>query len=268
MYALIAPDQRLRPYIESYWFLRVVLEPGSSFTEWLAVDAQPDILFNFGTPYTRRVITLGSESVVSASNLDGQRRVPVQVVQAGAIDLLGVRFRPGGLSAFVRMPLSHLSDALHAPGDVLGGHVDALEDALYHAPGPAARAALLDAWFLRRLHPRTHHLLFNHILSTIQASHGMVRVEALSAAYSYSARTLNRMFNDYAGLPAKTYLRITRFQHAAALVAGRNTATLADIALAAGYYDQAHFTREFIQFSGVSPEKYATAQAGGAPQPV
>lgn len=258
MYTLILPDERLRRFIDCYWFLRATFQPHESFTEWIPVDARPDILFNFGTPYTRRILTHGDAAVVKASNLDGHRRAPVQVTQSGSIDLLGVRFQPSGLSAFVQMPLANLIDAVHVPSDVLGDDVRLLEGRLFEAQSPAACAMLLNGYFLARLQPRPQQSLVDHMMATIQASRGTLRVEALSAAYGYSARTINRLFNDYAGLPAKTYLRIVRFQHATMLLENRQT-PLAELAIRNGYYDQAHFSKEFTEFSGVSPEKYALA---------
>jgi hypothetical protein len=67
-----------------------------------------------------------------------------------------------------------------------------------------------------------------------------------------SARTLRRDMAAAVGLPLRTLAGILRFQRAMALlVAG--AASLSDVAVAAGYADQAHMTREFRRFGGFTP---------------
>jgi AraC-like DNA-binding protein len=61
------------------------------------------------------------------------------------------------------------------------------------------------------------------------------------------------LFQREVGLPPKMIARIVRFEHAIhELQAGRH-ATLAEVAVACRYADQAHFNREFLAFAGESP---------------
>ena len=58
-------------------------------------------------------------------------------------------------------------------------------------------------------------------------------------------------------MPPKPLARILRFERAAARL--RQGAALADAALDSGYYDQAHFNRDFRAFAGVTPTEYRVA---------
>lgn len=69
---------------------------------------------------------------------------------------------------------------------------------------------------------------------------------------SPSARTLRRDMAAAVGLPLRTLAGILRFQRAMALLA-TGAASLSDVAVAAGYADQAHMTREFRRFGGFTP---------------
>ena len=63
-----------------------------------------------------------------------------------------------------------------------------------------------------------------------------------------------RRFREHVGLPPKALARILRFERAAERL--RGGADLSDAALDSGYYDQAHFNRDFKAFAGVTPTEY------------
>lgn len=67
-------------------------------------------------------------------------------------------------------------------------------------------------------------------------------------------------FRDVCGVPPKRYQRILRFRRTLDALAHRG-ASLADIAGAEGYYDQAHFTNEFREHSGMSPTAFLRSEA-------
>src|SRR5688572_8800606 len=108
MYQFFLPPAPLQPFIQNYWRLR---SPSFVLEERIFVDCHADILFNFGCAYERRYLHQADKvDVMPASNLDGQRDTPLAIVQQGDIDLVAVRFKPGGLAAFVAMPVHELSN--------------------------------------------------------------------------------------------------------------------------------------------------------------
>jgi len=75
---------------------------------------------------------------------------------------------------------------------------------------------------------------------------------------------LEAIWGAQAELSPKRCARLRRFQYALCRAAGDSRASWADVALAAGYCDQPHFTREFREFAGLSPGDYRRP-AGGSP---
>src|SRR5688572_32851803 len=100
MYQFALPALPLQPYIESYWFIRA--DEGGSLTlnESIFVDGRADILFNFGVAYERSDLTGSTGATLPFSNVDAPREYPVAIAQHGSVDLIGIRFRAGGLAAF------------------------------------------------------------------------------------------------------------------------------------------------------------------------
>lgn len=86
-------------------------------------------------------------------------------------------------------------------------------------------------------------------------SKGLARVERLAGQTGWSYRHLARRFADQIGLPAKTYARLLRFEHAIGLLRERQSGRLADVAAETGFFDQAHFNRDFRSFAGCTPSE-------------
>ena len=84
----------------------------------------------------------------------------------------------------------------------------------------------------------------------------LTSVEGLSAASGLSIRAIQRMFRYYVGVSPKWMIRRCRLQEAAARVEAGGVENWAALAQQLGYFDQAHFIREFRQMVGQPPAEY------------
>ncbi|MCP2259085.1 Helix-turn-helix domain-containing protein [Streptoalloteichus tenebrarius] len=95
---------------------------------------------------------------------------------------------------------------------------------------------------------------------------GGIRIATLGDQLGLSRRHLVRRFHQQIGLPPKTVARIFRFEHALTLM-GADLPSMADVAAAAGYSDQAHLSREARALVHCAPSEIAAmrgrALAGG-----
>lgn len=253
MYVLRQPAEALRPYIEHYWFVSQAPGEVIDLRVDVFVDARADLLFNFDAPYRREVIG-GATLGIADSNLDAQRLAPIRIIQRGSVRIAGVRFHLGGLAPFAREPLAAFTDLTPAPDSVLGPQVLALEAALRADPDPDEAADLLDTFFLDRLTAVPP--AFARALNTLIATGGRASVADLSAAAGVSQRQLERLFARHLGIPPKMVGRIVRFQGALRSLMADPGCPLGELAAGAGYYDQAHFIRDFRLFSGGVPRGY------------
>jgi len=73
-----------------------------------------------------------------------------------------------------------------------------------------------------------------------------------------SPRTIARWFSSEIGINAKKLARIARFHTALSML---HTANKPGFYFDCGYYDQAHFIRDFKEFTGITPEEYASIVA-------
>ena len=263
MYELRPPAALLQPFIEHYWSVAPDGHGPVDLRVDVFVDGRADLVFNFGAPYTREA--LGVARRVRRSNLDAQRLHPIRITQRGAVEVCGVRFRLGGLGPFVRTPLTAWTDQTPAPADVLGPEATALETALRDAAGLDARAALLDAFFLRALIDDAARRRFDRALAALVSSDGGATVAAAAEAAGVSSRELGRLFARHLGVAPKAVARVLRFQSALRALMRDPGCALADVAARCGYFDQAHFIKDFRRFTGGVPRGYRGYYPPAAP---
>lgn len=161
---------------------------------------------------------------------------------------------PLGAERLFRVPMGELANRGADLADLLDD-ADELAERLYETPGWPARLDLLEAYIARRVAdapapPREIEWSWQRLLGT----DGAVPVGALAEEVGWSRRHLAARFREHIGLPPKALARILRFERAAERL--RRGADLSDAALDSGYYDQAHFNRDFREFAGVTPTEY------------
>ena len=84
----------------------------------------------------------------------------------------------------------------------------------------------------------------------------------MQRAAGYSPRHFNALFRAAVGLTPKHFHRVNRFTAVLRSLAKGNVAGLADLAASTGYADQAHMSREFREFAGITPTQYRPRDAG------
>jgi AraC-like DNA-binding protein len=255
MYHLRRPAPTLGAYIEHYWFVTVAPGESIQLRVDVYVDARPDLVFNFGAPYQRTIIG-GETCTIHASNLDAQRLVPIRIEQRGAVRISGVRFHLGGLAPFATAPLNTVTGQTVAPDAVLGEGVVGLERQLAALDEIDAQAQALDRFFLDALATAPPLAAFSAVLAAASDSRGAATADAMARAAGVGVRQVERLFARHLGLPPKTLLRVLRFQRALRGLMREPTCSLTELAATSGYFDQAHFIKDFRTMTGGVPRGY------------
>lgn len=173
--------------------------------------------------------------------------------------------RPGGLGPFVRASVAALTDRMVPMGDALGLDEPALVAAVDGAADQPARTDALVAALLALLDRADPDRLATALQVTevarlAETDRSLSRVDTLANAAGTSARTLQRMFREHAGVSPLWVLRRYRLLDAAELVRDGREVSWAEVAAMLGYADQAHLIRDFRAATGQTPAAYAAAQ--------
>jgi AraC-like DNA-binding protein len=102
--------------------------------------------------------------------------------------------------------------------------------------------------------------LADRAVSLLEADRTLNRVSDLAERLSLSVRSVQRLFADHVGLGPSWVIRRYRLHEAAARATAGGDVDWASLAIALGYYDQAHLVRDFTATVGTAPARYA---AGG-----
>jgi len=202
----------------------------------------------------------------------GMMSTSIDVVTAGAVRTVAVRFKPGAAGRFLALPLHALTDT-RADIDQLWGRGDAerLADGLWtHDLSDRARIDLLERRLLERWRlgadDRSGSALVQAALARIAGSGGDVRVAGLADALGVTRQHLASQFRSHVGLTPKMYARICRFRRATDALKSTLASTSArapdwaQLALDCGYFDQSHLIHDFQEFAGSAPERFLTAR--------
>src|SRR3984893_8207974 len=189
----------------------------------------------------------------------GGRAIAGTMTRARGFDIpaghstFGVRFRPGMAARLVRVPGSvavdqsiPLADAWKAAAvrDLLEQLASSRSprDAIARCEASLADPAPLDP--------------VEKSLAWLAECGGQISMDELADAASLSPRQFRRICLERTGLSPKHLARVLRFRQVAKYASGQHP-DWADIAVASGYYDQAHLINEFKELAGLSPAQFS-----------
>jgi AraC-like DNA-binding protein len=244
-----APPAGLSSHIECFWTVHSNGAVATAIRNRVLPDACADVIFDFGERDLRSAP--GDDGLRSA--VVGTMTAAVVIEQVGRIDMLGVRFRPGCASAFLRLPLGDATNRTFEL-EALGEGWQATTRRMHAADRAEERVTLLLAALADRFRPDAMaDRVIGGAWSRITASGGALSVRTLAASIGVGERRLQRLFHERVGLSPKEAARVVRFRSALLRMQRHPDRPLGRIGLEAGYYDQPHFNREFARFAGLPP---------------
>jgi AraC-like DNA-binding protein len=179
---------------------------------------------------------------------------------SGLARAMQIDFTPIGAHLFFGRPMSDLTNLVVGLDDLFGADGVRLVDRLVDARDWETRFDILEEFVLRRLQGApTPSPGVSWAWRQLRRSDGQVEIGRLAAELGCSRKHLITQFHEQIGAAPKTIARILRFQHAVRLFnapSGTNAVTGADVAIACGYFDQAHFIKDFRQLSGLTPTEF------------
>ncbi|MFZ1993571.1 MAG: helix-turn-helix domain-containing protein [Solirubrobacteraceae bacterium] len=174
------------------------------------------------------------------------------------VRLVGVHFKPWGVSPFVDMPATELRDRWLPVDAVWKRSLDRIRNQIGGIASATDTLRVLEEELRSRLAeaPSRGLDLVQRTGELLEASHGSVSVRALTDAAWVSDNHLATQFKSHIGVTPKRVARIYRFARLILSIDALRPVDWSELALAAGYFDQAHFSREFKEFTGHTPTQY------------
>jgi AraC-like DNA-binding protein len=201
------------------------------------------------------VVQDGRTSLLPTTSFGGLESSPRMLDHPARCDTLGIVLTPSGAYALLQRPLSEFTgvtvDAREALPDVAE-----LAERCAETARVADRFALVARWVAARLvRAKAPDPAIAWMAAEIERGGSESRVALLRRETGLSKARLVTTFREQIGVRPKLYARLVRFRRVLDRM-GADGIRLADVALDAGYYDQAHMNGEFREFAGLSPTQF------------
>jgi AraC-like DNA-binding protein len=250
-----APCAALRPYVESLWVSRESAGAHGAKRQWLLPGGSMQLVFRFSAPLrvladeTDRVGRTFGSSLVGGVRAQPYLREVVQPEHA-----VGARLRAGAGALLLGVPADVLASRHTSLDDLWGVEVELARERLAEAHTPARQLDVLEAILLARVaRSAAPSPLIQAALAQVARGAAIARVVDASGV---SHRHFVAEFTHAVGLTPKLYARVQRFARVLEAIQRAQAPSWVALALASGYSDQAHLSRDFRAFSGLTPSEY------------
>lgn len=243
------PVPSLQPYIKYF-----VIAEQNETTEYKIF---PDTALVAGFQYRGQLSRLEEESekTLSTTGITGLTNQVQSFKNSGETGSVLVYFRDTGLAHFTRVPLHEIYDLSIDLTHILDKNIiRAAEDSLHEASTDEERIAIVEKALLAMIEEKTSDVLILKAVEMINEQKGNLRIRDLQKQLFISQSPFEKRFRRIVGTSPKKYASIVRFQHV--LEDMKTKKSLAAITYEHNFFDPAHFSREFKQFTGQSPEQF------------
>ncbi|NRF40396.1 helix-turn-helix domain-containing protein [Pedobacter foliorum] len=213
----------------------------------------PDICVELFVNYTSSPVAIIGNELHKRSIITFRMSRPMDVQMRKGAGCLAICFYPGMAYSFFQVPMHTLTDTTIALSDVWSGVSAEIEDKLAGICNNDERVNLVQKYLLQQLISDKKDLQIAYCLNQAQLSGGLVSLSKLTNDIGLSQRHLSRKFQQSVGLSTKEYLSVCRFIHSLNHLKKYPTLSLTEVAYESGYYDQAHFNRDYKTYTGHSP---------------
>ena len=245
------PSPQLQSYIKCYYLSE------SNYTEFVHdvffADGCVEVVFHVGIDFYR------GEEKESAAKVIGQITRPLTMKAIGKGKSFGIWFWPHTFSSFTGIPLHELNDKVISLDKIFGQHfIDIVKNCIFKND-VTRLIAETNNYLFKRLqscpHPAKEKITAYafHYITTEKASSNL---DKLVKDCNISNRYLQKIFLEKIGFSPRFFIRIARFQYALHHLMNHHHCSLTSLTYQAGYYDQAHFIKEFKEFTGLTPSQF------------
>jgi len=240
-YARYHPSADLEFFVEHYWIV-----------QWDLTGQEPRVQETLPHPSIHVVFQRGGSRVVGV--VTGR----FSILLKGTDGVFGIKFPPGAFYPFLKTSVSRITNKVLRLTDVFDVDSQTLEDAIMSQTDDYRMIDLAEAFLRERLPDRDERVPeVRRIVERILTDREITTVDDVVDRTGMNKRTLQRLFSRYVGVSPKWVIKRYRLLEAAEQLASNQSADLSRLAVDLGYFDQAHFIKDFKSIVGKSPAEFA-----------
>ena len=255
-YQTFKPHPDLESLISCYWTLEVPASNNSQ-KQRIVPDGCIEMAFILGDNIKR--YTSGDKFILQPrAMILGQTLEPFYIEPTGYVNTFAIRFYPYGFTNFVTQPIKNLANK-ETPLELVFEEKIAkeLEQKITQAKDIKQRVKIIERFLLERLKDKS--TVENIVKTTVNAllsTNGSATIKTILKDDLSKRRQLERKFKKHIGVSPKQLGKVIRLQTALKMLLNEETESLTHIAYESEYYDQAHFIKDFKEFTGTNPKDF------------
>lgn len=245
----------LANYIQSLWAIESEHESDAYVKSQIMPDGIVEIIFHYRDPFfTYRD---NNKSIQPENFAISMMRKYVEIESSGKTGFVSARFYPWGAYHFFREPVQNFLDQIIDARRLWGDRSTQIIETLKASNSIEERFKLIEQFLLHRLveFKRTDTSI-DEVIKLVRSEKGQLSIEEVCDRTRLSKKQLERSFQATVGTTPKIFSRISRFLAICNNLQDHKGKTLSELSHECGYYDQAHFIKEFKKFSGYTPKEF------------
>ena len=247
------PHSILQDSVKCFWVHES--EDSAASEQDIVPDGCVEVIFNFGSPYLLRTAT--GLSPLPGAFIVGFQDQTMSIVIRGRVRVVAARLFAWGALALLQDNVTTLTNTTTALGPQWNALVRGLKILVARGSYEEAVKSLEDFLVNQELVRKYDLKLIRTAAKLLDQSKGQYRISELADYCALSVRQLERGFQRVLGTSPKNYARTVRFHEAQRKLMFAPDTELTGLAYDCGYFDQAHFIKDFKKFTGKTPSEYA-----------
>jgi AraC-like DNA-binding protein len=240
LHGRVAASGPLRAVVQHFWSVR-----------WDLRGAEPFVPETLPHPNVHWVFEAEGARIVGVHT----GRFTTRLEDKGWV--FGVKFRPGAFRPYFGCSVASLRDRSVPIDEVFGTDGAALARQVSDLRDDAGKAAAVERFLNERETPTDPNVeRVGNIVDEIAENREIVSVEQVVELGRLGKRTLQQLFNSYVGVGPKWVINRYRLHEAVERLQAGAQIDFTELAMALGYFDQAHFIRDFRKLVGCTPAAY------------
>ena len=226
-------------------------------------DATTNLVIDFNDQpkYIYDNISLEEKQACSKMWFSGMQTQYLTISSGADSEMMVITFNAGASFPFIKRPLDRFRDKVVPVGEIFGEHIFEFREVLRSGKTADLKIRIAEDWLTSQIEKFTFSgEIIQHFVKQIKEEPAAVNLKTIAEKSGYSQKQFIHLFKKYVGLTPKQFHRVVRFNEILEAIHKKEKINWSDILLNCGYYDQAHFIKDFQAFAGLNPARYIEDQ--------
>ncbi|MBI4931184.1 MAG: helix-turn-helix transcriptional regulator [Bacteroidetes bacterium] len=260
IYKEFKPNPSLADYVQLIWIMESENETEKYEKSQIMPDGIVEVIFHYEEPFITHEQN-GEKFKQPKGFAVSMMRKYIEIESDGKTGFISIRFFPWGAYHFFKEPIKYFLDQTIDSEKLWKEQNEKMLKKISSTSNHEEKINIVEDFLVEQLKEnKQNDKQIDDAVKLIRTSKGQIPIEEIAEKVFLTKRTLERKFLETVGTSPKIFSRITRFLNICHHLEEHRNKTLTQLTYECGYYDQAHFIKDFREFSGFTPKEFFAKQ--------